>query len=97
MEDTKTVYVERPDVAEMFADHCEQVIFDGQTLRLELAVTRYASATSSKAPTRRRTTACRLVLTPQGGLQLFEQLARVVAAMEKKGLLTKSETAARKQ
>jgi len=97
MEETKVGYLDRPEVTESFADHCERVIFDGQTLRIELAVTRYTAPVAGKATGRRRTTASRLVLTPQCGLQLFEQLARVVAAMDQKGLLRKVQDPATKQ
>ena len=77
------------DVAETFADHCEQVIFDGQTLRVDMAVTRFSSQGAGKQPTVRRATACRLVLTPQAALQLHEQLQRIVAGLEQKGLVRK--------
>jgi hypothetical protein len=94
MADSKSGYVERAEVAETFADHCERVIFDGQTLRVELAVTRYGEPTADKRASAQRTTACRLVMTPQAALQLHEQLTRVVAGMEEKGLLKKRTGAA---
>ena len=89
MEDSKSGYVDRAEVAETFADHCERVVFDGQTLRVELAVTRYGEPTADKRASTLRTTACRLVMTPPAALQLHEQLTRVVAGMEEKGLVKK--------
>jgi hypothetical protein len=80
-------YQDRADVSETFSDHCESVLFDGQTLRVDLSVTRYGQPESNKRPNALRTTACRLVLTPQAALQLHDQLRRVVATMEEKGLV----------
>jgi hypothetical protein len=64
MAEAKQGYVDRPEVAETFADHCERVIFDGQTLRVDLSVTRYGEPTSDKRATAHRATTCRLVMTP---------------------------------
>jgi uncharacterized protein (DUF1786 family) len=89
MAEAKQGYVDRPEVAETFADHCERVIFDGQTLRVDLSVTRYGEPTPDKRATAHRATACRLVMTPQSALQLHDQLQRVVDALEEKGLVKK--------
>jgi hypothetical protein len=86
-------YVNRADVPETFADHCQGVVFDGQTLRLELAVTRFGAPEGNKRPDAERTTACRLVLTPQAALQLHEQLRRLVATLEEKGLVSRRASA----
>jgi hypothetical protein len=81
------VYQDRADVIETFSDHCERVIFDGQTLRVDLSVARYGESGADRRPSAVRTTACRL--TPQAALQLHDQLQRLVATMEEKGLVKK--------
>lgn len=85
-------YIDTVGVMETFADHCERVLFDGQTLRVEVAVTRYsAPPRDGKSPKARRTAVSRLVLTPQAALQLHAQLNQVVGGLEKKGLVRKRE------
>ena len=89
--------IDRPDVTEQFADHCERVMFDGQTLRVDLAVTRYDAKEGEKRPSAQRVLASRLVLTPTAALQLHNQLARVVAALEEKGIVKKAGATQTKQ
>lgn len=90
-------YIERPEICETFADHCERVIFDGQTLRIDLSVTRLVAAGEGGKPSGYRATASRLVLTPQLALQLHGQLQNLVAIMEKKGLVRKTSEKMTKQ
>jgi hypothetical protein len=85
--DAKIVYRDRAELAETFADHCERVVFEGQTLRAEFAVTRLLPGAAGKQAQAVRTTACRLVLTPQAALQLHGQLLHIVEALEKKGVV----------
>jgi hypothetical protein len=42
-------YVDRPEVTETFADFVQRIQFDGQTLRLELCVSRLAASFSPRA------------------------------------------------
>lgn len=93
---TRDEYTDRADVSETFADHCENVVFDGQALRVELGVTRYGKPAGGK-PSAQRVTASRLVLTPQASLQLYNQLAQIVNVLEKKGIVTKRQVEGTKQ
>ena len=52
-------YVDRPEVAETFADSITGLIFDGQTLRIEFAVTRLDEVKTGAPITGRRYPACR--------------------------------------
>ena len=56
--------VDRPEVAETFADSITSLIFDGQSLRIEFGVTRLDEVKANAPITGRRYTACRLVLPP---------------------------------
>ena len=55
-------YVDRPDISETFADSVSGLIFDGQSLRIEFAVTRLDEVKPNMPITGRRYPACRLVL-----------------------------------
>lgn len=80
------------DVREKFADHCQAIIFDGTTVRIDFGVTRYLlAAKDGKSPKAQRVTVERLVLTPQATTQLLGQLGRVLGALESKGLVKRKE------
>ena len=57
-------YLDRAEMEETFADSISGLIFDGQTLRIEFAVTRFDEVKPNTAITGRRYPACRLVLPP---------------------------------
>ena len=59
--------VDRPECAEIFADSVSSLYFDGQTLRLELGVTRFDEVKQNTPLTARRYPACRLVAFPGRG------------------------------
>ena len=65
---------ERHDVKETFADSLSQCFFDGQTLRLELCSIRLDEAKPPPAkPIGKRHVVARIVLTPEGAVELFKQ------------------------
>jgi hypothetical protein len=81
-------YIDRPDVLETFADALGPTsTFDGHDVRIELCVTRLDDIAPPKPITARKYTACRLILTPEVTLDLFNQLQGFINAMEKEGLL----------
>jgi hypothetical protein len=79
-------HVDLPELAETFSDSIEAVHFDGQTLRLTFAVTRYDQPQTSP-PSARRYPACRLVLTSGAGLELMNQMQKLKAGLIKAGVL----------
>ncbi len=83
----ETKYVDRPEISETFADHVENFFYDGTTLRLEFCVRRFDEIKQPNAPTGRRYPVCRLVLTSDAAINLFNQLQKLVGAMEQKGLV----------
>jgi len=80
-------YIDRPEVAETFADSITNVTFDGQTLRLELAVTRLDDVKPNTPLTGRRYPACRLVLSPSAALDLINRVQQITQAMTQAGAL----------
>jgi len=74
-------YVDRPDCNETFADSISRLSFDGQTLRIEFAVSRVDETSPESRVTGRLYPACRLVLTPGAAADLMQKLQQVTAAL----------------
>jgi hypothetical protein len=74
-------FVNRHDVAETFVDTITGVIFDGQTLRIDGAVTRVERADGQPTVVAAKYTACRIVLTPNAAAELISQLQQVTAKL----------------
>jgi hypothetical protein len=80
-------HVDVPELAETFADSIDLVFFDGQTLRINFAVTRFHQPQQSGLVSARRIPACRLVLTPAAAVELMNQIQRLMARMVHAGVL----------
>jgi len=74
-------YLDRPEVAETFADSVSGVVFDGQTLRLEFAVTRLDEVKPNAPITGRRYPACRIVLPPSAAIDLINRMQQIATAL----------------
>jgi len=81
------VYVDRPELAETFADSLQSVSFDGQSVRLDFCVTRFAEPKQQDKLTGKRYPACRLVLTPGAAVELINHLQRLTAAFAQAGMI----------
>jgi hypothetical protein len=79
-------HVDRPDVAETFADSVTNLIFDGQSLRIEFGVTRLDEVKPNTPITGRRYTACRLVLPPAAAIDLINRMQQIGAALTQAGV-----------
>lgn len=79
-------YLDRPEVAETYADQVRLIHFDGQTVRIEFTVARPTLAAPDRAGIELRP-AARLVLAPLAAVALHEQLTRLVAALEQSGVI----------
>jgi hypothetical protein len=86
---TNVTHVDRPDLVETFADSVHTMVWDGQTVRAELCVTRYPDSPAPSAEAHRYP-ACRLVLTPSAVVELSKRLQQVVAVLMEAGLLSAS-------
>jgi hypothetical protein len=89
-------YLDRPDCQETFADSISGVSFDGQTLRLEFAVTRMDDVKPDAPLTGRRYPVCRLVLQPLAAVDLINRMQQVGAALTKAGVVKANPPAAPK-
>ena len=83
----ETKYVDIPELAETFADHIENLFFDGATLRVEFCVKRIDQFARDKPATGRRLPVCRLVLPREAAIELINQLQRLGGALEQQGLV----------
>ena len=80
-------YIDLPEISETFVDSFGAMLFDGQTARIELCVTRMDEITPGKQPTARKYPACRLVLTPNALLELSTNMQNIINALIKQGIL----------
>jgi hypothetical protein len=80
-------YVDRPDTPETFADSITALFFDGQTLRIEFAVTRVDEVKANTPITGRRYPACRVVLPPSAAVDLINRMQQVGAALTQAGVV----------
>jgi hypothetical protein len=83
--------VDRPDLAETFADSVSGLVFDGQTPRIDFAVTRLDEIKPNAPITgRRRHPACRLVLPPAAAADLINRMQQIAQALTEAGLATRN-------
>ncbi len=80
-------YIDRPDVEETFADSVSGLIFDGQTLRIEFAVTRLDEVKANTPLTGRRYPASRIVLPPAAAVDLINRMQQIAAALTQAGMV----------
>jgi hypothetical protein len=80
-------YVDRPEVAETFADHVQRIQFDGQTLRIEFAVSRLEDQKAGEPANGKRYPACRLVLSASAAIDLMNKMQQITAGLLKAGVL----------
>jgi hypothetical protein len=78
--------IDRPEVAETFADAVSGLIFDGQTLRIEFAVTRLDDVKPNVPITGRRYPACRVVLPPAAAVDLINRMQQIATALTQNGV-----------
>ncbi len=86
-----STYEDRPEVGETFGDAIRVVSFDGNTWRVEVAVTRIESAEAGKPIVSKQYPSVRLVLSAAAGLDLMNKLTEVAAALEAQGILKKNQ------
>jgi hypothetical protein len=67
------------------------MFFDGQSLRIEFAVSRVDEVKPNIPITGRRYPACRLVLPPGAAVELINRMQQIGAALTKAGVVKQSE------
>ena len=83
----KYEYVDRPEVAEVFADFVQRIQFDGQTLRFEFCVSRLEDQQPGTPTSGKRYPACRLVLSAAAAVDLMNKMQQITASLVKAGVL----------
>ncbi len=84
-------YLDRADMEETFADSISGLIFDGQTLRIEFAVTRFDEVKPGTPVTGRRYPACRLVLPPAAAVDLINRMQQIATALTQAGVVKQAQ------
>jgi len=80
-------YIDRPDIEETFADSISGLIFDGQALRIEFAVTRLDEVRPNTPLTGRRYPASRIVLSPAAAVDLINRMQQIATALTQAGVV----------
>lgn len=83
----KYEYIDRPEVAEVFADFVQRIQFDGQTLRFEFCVSRLEDQQPGAPASGKRYPACRLVLSTAAAVDLMNKMQQITASLVKAGVL----------
>ena len=77
--------VDVPSISETFADAVRGMMFDGQSVRMELCVTRMDEPKNGEGQlTGKRQTACRVVLPLSAALELSSKLGSVLSTLAKR-------------
>lgn len=85
-----TVFIDKPELTETFADSIGTLSFDGQVMKLEFRTTRQAPITAPGTPPDHiQYPSCRLVLTPKASIELFTKLQAMIEQLEKVGVFKK--------
>ncbi len=83
-------YIDRPDCQETFADTVNGLYFDGQSLRIEFAVSRIDDMKAGQPVTGRRYPAARLVLPPAAAIDLINKMQQIANALTQAGIVRQS-------
>ncbi|HUU40015.1 MAG TPA: hypothetical protein VMW42_03645 [Desulfatiglandales bacterium] len=86
----QTLYIDRPEISETFADFVHSLHFDGQTMRIEFCTTRFDKPKPPDPPTAKQYPICRLVLTPPAAIDLFNKLQQIMSVLEKSGAVKRA-------
>jgi hypothetical protein len=79
--------VDRPELAETFADCVTGLMFDGQMLRIEFGVTRLDEVKPNTPVSGRRYPACRMVLPPAAAVDLINRMQQIANALTQAGVV----------
>jgi len=79
-------YIDRPEIDEVFADAVTGLLYDGQTLRMEFAVTRFDEIKPNGPISGRRYPTCRVALSPAAAIELINRMQQVATALTQSGV-----------
>ena len=79
--------VDRPELNETFVDSLALSTFDGAAARLTFCVMRMQEPHAGKPAQFKKYPVCRMVLTPDAAVELFNRLNQMMGALQKLGLV----------
>lgn len=79
--------VDPAEVGEIFVDSVGLATLHGPNLRISLCVHRFSEPKPTAPPTADKVTVGRLVLSPDGAVELFNILNNIMGAMAEQGLV----------
>src|ERR1044072_5533111 len=79
--------VDRPELAETFVDSLTLSTFDGAAPRVPCCVLRMQEPQQGKPAHFNRYPVCRMVLTPDATIELYNRLNQMMGALQKLGLV----------
>jgi hypothetical protein len=79
--------VDRPELTETFVDSMTLSSFDGAAARLTFTVLRMQDPQPGRPAQFKRYPVCRMVLTPEAVVELFNRLNQMMGALQKVGLV----------
>jgi hypothetical protein len=79
--------LDRPELNETFVDSMGLSTFDGAAARLTFCVMRMQEPQQGKQAQFKRYPVCRMVLTPEAMVDLFNRLNQMMGALQKLGLV----------
>lgn len=79
--------VDRPELNETFVDSLALSTFDGAAARLTFCVMRMQDPQGGKPAQFKKYPVCRMVLTPDAVVELFNRLNQMMGALQKLGLV----------
>ena len=74
-------YVNRPEISETYVDSLHLMSFDGKAVKIEFVVHRLDEPKPPKPPSGQKTTAARLVLSPEAAEALLKGLSDIATAV----------------
>ena len=88
-------YEDRPELSETFADTVQRMTFDGRTLRIEFCAVRMDEPDAkAKKRTGKPVPVSRIVLDPDGPVDMLNKMNSLQAALKSSGVITTSATPA---
>jgi hypothetical protein len=79
--------VDRPELNETFVDSLALTTFDGAAARLTFCVMRMQEPQAGKPAQFKKYPVCRMVMTPDATVELFNRLNQMMGALQKLGLV----------
>jgi len=74
---TRPIFVDRPEVPEVFADGLARLLFDGVCVRFEFYVSRFDEPDGDQPPQQWAYTSARVILSSKGALEMINKVRQL--------------------